>query len=482
MGNSAVDQRMTRRQFVKAAAAAMPAAGLAQRLEGAQPTVRRPNIVYLFADQMRASAMGCMGNTQVKTPNMDKLAGEGVLITNAVSSQPVCTPYRGQLLTGQYGCRSGVTTNDKRLPDDATVLPTPLKAAGYTTGYIGKWHLSGDRKNPIDKHKRRDWDFWAVRNCSHQHFHTEYWLNDATKPTKVDGWEPDVQTDLACAFISRQKTSPFCLVVSYGPPHNPYKAPTDDLEQYDQKIKVPPHTEDTKENRERLRQYYAMVTSLDDCVARISQALADAGLTDDTVLIFTSDHGDMLGALGLTLKQKPWEESLNVPLVVRYPRRIKAGQKRDWIIDSVDMMPTMLGLAGAKIPNAVQGINQADLLTGNGKQTRTESLIMNDGAGPVGMGIDWRGIRDKQWTFALHGGGDWLLYDLANDPYQLHNLANDPQYADRVKQMRERTIALRKKFGDDQRQPDRLCLTRHAHERKTGHRRGRVGAGRILPF
>jgi arylsulfatase A-like enzyme len=399
---------------------------------------------------MRASAMGCMGNQQVITPNLDRLAGDGLLVTNCISSHPVCTPYRAQLMTGRYGPSTGVIKNDIRLPDDAAVLPVQLKAAGYATGYIGKWHLAGDRKNPVDRHNRRGWDFWAVRNCSHQHFKPAYWLNDATEPVKVDGWEPDVQTDLAVEYINqrREQRSPFCLMVSYGPPHNPYRAPQADLKRYDKPIEFQPNTVGSDRLADVIRNYYGMVSSLDDCVARIVKALNDAQLADDTVLIFTSDHGDMLGAQGHRLKQRPWEESINVPLIVRYPRAVKAGQQRDWMIDSVDMMPTLLGLAGAKIPDNVQGLNQADLLLGRGQQQRSASLLINTHGG-AGPGVDWRGVRTRQWLYAHHAGGDWVMYDLVNDPYQLKNLVDDPAHADRRRQLRQQVQQLRKQFGDD---------------------------------
>jgi arylsulfatase A-like enzyme len=170
---------LTRRQFIKTAAAAMPVAAAGNQLCAAGKSARHPNIVFVFADQMRAHAMGCMGNKQVITPHMDRLASEGVLVTNGISAQPVCTPYRAQLLTGRYGHTTGVIHNDIRLPDSEVVISELMKKQGYTTGYIGKWHLNGNRKNPIDAKNRRGWDFWAVRNCSHQHLKPEYWLNDS---------------------------------------------------------------------------------------------------------------------------------------------------------------------------------------------------------------------------------------------------------------------------------------------------------------
>ena len=140
-----------------------------------------PNIVFVFADQMRAHAMGAMGNREVITPHLDELAAEGLLITNAIAGQPVCTPFRAQLMTGRYSHSTGVIHNDSRLPDDAVIFPQVLKQQGYTTAYIGKWHLSGDREDPVDAVSRRGWDYWAVRNVSHQHHRPSYWVNDATE-------------------------------------------------------------------------------------------------------------------------------------------------------------------------------------------------------------------------------------------------------------------------------------------------------------
>ena len=145
-----------------------------------------PNIVFIVADQMRAHAMGAMGNQQVITPNLDKLADEGLLISNAISKHPVCTPFRAQLMTGRYSHSTGVIYNDIRVPDEAVLFPQLLKQHGYTNAYIGKWHLSGDRNEPVDAISRRGWDYWAVRNVSHRHDQTSYWLNDATDPVTAD--------------------------------------------------------------------------------------------------------------------------------------------------------------------------------------------------------------------------------------------------------------------------------------------------------
>jgi arylsulfatase A-like enzyme len=413
---------------------------------GARGEAARPNIVFVFADQMRAHALGCMGNKQVITPHLDQLAAEGLLVTNAISAQPVCTPYRAQLLTGRYGHSTGVIHNDIRLPDHETVISELMKKQGYATGYIGKWHLSGDRKNPVDATSRRGWDFWAVRNCSHRHMDPEYWLNDSLDPIRVSGWEPDVQVDLAVEFIHKNKQAPFCLFLSFGPPHNPYKAPKKYLDMYKDKTLMP--RPNVPENAGKaLLEYYAMTTSLDVGVGRIGEALEHAGVAEDTIFIFTSDHGDMLGSQGHKLKQRPWEESINIPFILRYPRAVKKGQRRDWIVSSVDVMPTLLGLCGMPIPSKVQGMDYSSTFRGESTKERDSAFLfnVNHGNGPR---TDWRGIRTKEWTYAYHSSGDWIMYDLKNDPYQLNNLIDDPKHAAMKKELRERLESTRSALGE----------------------------------
>ncbi|MFB3078295.1 MAG: sulfatase, partial [Lysobacterales bacterium] len=316
-----------------------------------------PNIVFIVADQMRAHAMGAMGNQQIITPNLDKLAAEGILISNAISGQPVCTPFRAQLMTGRYSHSTGVIHNDIRLPDDAVIFPQLLKQQGYTTAYIGKWHLSGNRNDPVDAVSRRGWDYWAVRNVSHQHDQTRYWINDATEPVATEGWEPDVQTDLAIEFIKANTQGPFSVFLSYGPPHGPYElVPQQYVDMYEGsrlagRPNVPTDNEDT------LRLYYAAITSIDANIGRLSDALEEAGVAENTIFIFTSDHGDMLGSQGHRLKQRPWEESINIPFILRYPERIEPGQERDWLVATVDMMPTVLGLSDMAVPATVEGLD-----------------------------------------------------------------------------------------------------------------------------
>jgi len=192
-----------------------------------------------------------------------------------------------------------------------------------------------------------------------------------------------VQTDLAVEFIKKNSQIPFCLFLSFGPPHNPYKAPGKYVEMYKgRNLTDRPNVPDN--NTERLLQYYAMTTSLDLCMGRITDALDKAGISEDTIVVFSSDHGDMLGSQGHKLKQRPWEESINIPFIIRYPRKINAGQRRDWIVSSVDIMPTLLGICDISIPSQVQGWDYSSTFLEMSRAERDAAFLFNvhKGGGP----------------------------------------------------------------------------------------------------
>jgi arylsulfatase A-like enzyme len=408
---------------------------------------QKPNIIFLYADQMRNHAMASMGNKDVLTPHLDKLADSGLITTNAISNQPVCTPYKAMIMTGRYSHSTGVIHNDIKLPNAEVSLAEIVKKHGYKTGFIGKWHLAGHRRDPIKKENRQGWEYWAVRNCSHRHFDSRYWLNDDVKPTIKEGWEPTVQTDLAIEFVKKNKAKPFCLFVSVGAPHNPYKAPKKYTDLYKGK-KISKRLNNSKDNEDVLREYYAMVTSVDDCIGRLMATLKEQGLTDNTIVCFSSDHGAMLGSQGHRLKQRPWEESINIPFIISYPNKIKASQRTDYLVSSVDVLPTFLGLCGIEIPKNIEGFDFSATFSGKSKSEPNAAFLFNvhSGAGP---GCDWRGIRTKKWVYAFHKFGDWVMYDLENDPYQLKNLVHDQKYAKQKELLSKQLKNIRAKLGEN---------------------------------
>jgi len=420
----------------------------------------QPNILIVCADQMRASAMECMGNTFVKTPHLDKLASQGILFTNAIAATPQCTAYRASLLTGRYGHNTGIVSNDLKLPHEEVTLAEILKQHGYATGFIGKWHLNSGRRQPKGSDEangfvalgpdRQGFDFWAARECSHNYFRTHY-FRDSPEPIQIDTYEPDVQTDLAIEFMRERREQPFCLVMMWGPPHSPYRPP-EKWDIYDPAdVPIPPNVPPAMEARARteLAQYYGLVSSLDENIGRLSMALHHLDLAENTIVIFSSDHGDMLRSHGYTRKGRPQSESLHIPFIFRYPTKVKPAQIREMPICSVDVMPTLLGFCGIDVPDNTDGLDLSQVLTGEDPDEPVaafaESNLTSSGNSP---GSQWRALRTSQYTYAISADGPWLLFDNREDPYQMNNLVDDPNCRDVAAEFDRMMTEWRNRLGD----------------------------------
>jgi len=475
---------LTRRDFVKTAAAGTSVVATANRLPAAQNSRTPPNIVYIFADQMRAQVLGCYGNRTVPTPNIDAMAAAGTVFDNAISTWPVCSPYRAMLLTGRHPMANGTVTNDTGMRDNLPTIATVTKAQGYATGYIGKWHLEWNRDPFVPKARRQGFDYWAVNNCTHQYI-DHFYCTDTPEKIRFKGYDAHVQTDLAADYIRKNASKPFCLFMSWGPPHDPYnKVPAS----YKERIPIetiglrPNVTErdvvdhligldnadpklearrkqrrsllenDTLLKKQCIHGYYAHTTALDDCIGTIRTALRDAGVADNTILVFSSDHGDMLGSHRMAIKQMPHEESINVPFVVEYPGVVPGGRRTNALLAPVDVMPTLLALAGLTCPD-IDGKDASDAARGLASDQQDAVLIMKmlPGGGPyvANAVTPWRGVRTKRYTYAnLLDHGPWLLYDNQEDPYQLNNLINKPEHARLQAKLEARMRELMKEAGD----------------------------------
>ncbi len=439
-------RQITRRQFlhqstkVVAGGAALSAAP-ALLADTKTAPAKRPNLLYVFADMMRSQAMGCSGNEQVITPNLDLLAKQGMRLSNATSTFPICCPYRAMLMTGRFPLSTGVITNGPPLPEHELCIAEVLKATGYQTGYVGKWHLNGHGGMNAAKNqfvppgpKRQGFDYWAATNFIHNYFNS-YYYRDTNEKIPIEGWEPDTQTDLAIKYMEQHKgDEPFCLFLSYGPPHDPYIAPEKFKKMYDaDKLKFRPNVFLDLGNKEILLNYYAAITSLDWNMGRLMEAMDRLGIADDTIVIFTSDHGDMLYSLYLFQKQWPYEESASVPFIIRWPKKIKPDQVNDLLLGSVDIMPTLLGLTGVGIPNSVEGRDLSGFLLGTAAEPEPDSALI-EVVTPCGRSQDrngmraWRGVKTKRYTYARFHDEDWVLIDNKYDPYQRRNLIYNSEY------------------------------------------------------
>jgi len=414
--------------------------------------MKSPNVVFVFADQWRAQATGYAGNPVVKTPNLDALAGESVDFTHAVSGCPVCSPYRASLLTGQYPLTHGVFVNDVCLSHDVVSLADAFNHAGYDTAYVGKWHLDGHgRSNFIPPERRQGFDYWKVLECTHDYNHSPYYDGVSDKKLYWEGYDALAQTHDAQRYIEDHNgENPFLLVLSWGPPHNPYEsAPEEYRALYDPKRivlrqNVPANLPDIA--REEIAGYYAHCSALDACLGELLQTLEEKGIADNTIFVFTSDHGDMLHSHREIRKQRPWDEAVRVPFLLRYPALLgRKGRKLNALIDAPDIMPTLLGLSGIPVPESAEGKEFANHLRGGDDPSSGEALVMcphpfseyHPGMG----GREYRGLRTRRYTYVRDLNGPWLLYDNEEDPYQQHNLIDSDAHADLRSDLDQRLLA-----------------------------------------
>jgi arylsulfatase A-like enzyme len=397
----------------------------------------KPNVVFVLADQWRAQATTWENDPNLigKTPALDKLASESVNFKYAVSCTPVCTPYRGSLLTGQYPLRHGLFINDVSLKSNAVSIAEAFVAGGYDTAYIGKWHVDGQgRSASIPRERRQGFDYWKVLECTHDYNRSPYYQQDDPTKQVWKGYDAFAQTQDAQAYIRSRKTEdkPFLLILSWGPPHNPYQTAPQACRIFDPvKIVLRKNAKDTLAFRKDLAGYYAHIVALDKALGDLLMTLDEKGLRDNTIFVFTSDHGDMLGSHGEIRKQRPWDESIRVPLLIRYPTALKSGRKSELLINTPDLMPTLLGLSGVPVPPTVEGENCAALLRGEQPEPADGAALIACYT-PFGEwtaahgGRAYRGVRTTRYTYVRSLEGPWLLYDNVSDPYQLDNKVADP--------------------------------------------------------
>ncbi len=427
----------------------------------------KKNIIYIFADQWNKRVMG-LYDPQIKTPTMDSFAGESMVFQNAISTYPLCSPHRAALLTGKYPYSLGMWTNCKigldetvMLDPQETTIASVLQQDGYQTAYIGKWHLDASEmnytKHPVSgaKHwdaytppgeRRHGFDFWYSYGAMDNHMDPHYWQNSPTQ-IKPKRWSPEAETDVALEYLDRRdKDKPFCMFMSWNPPHPPYDQLPERLENLYPEITPPEQTpqklQQDPEYRQTLRRYYGAVTGLDEQFKRILDYVKSSGLEDDTYIVLSADHGDMLGAHGLMGKNIWYEESIGIPFMIRGPE-IAPGVT-DVLFSSIDHMPTLLDILGVEIPSTVQGQSFIEHMC---SPLTTSQVPCSPNSDAVFLSMipgmpemvrayhteglhhkcfGWRGVRTKTHTYVVDNGctpGDkqvrWL-YDLQNDPLQLH--------------------------------------------------------------
>lgn len=406
---------------------------------------KRPNVLVILADQWRYDAVGYQNNSDVKTPNIDKMASEGIVLANAISGIPVSTPARASILTGQRPLTNGVFMNDVQLDTTAVSLAEAIKVESYRTAYIGKWHLDGQGRSVFipEGGRRQGFEYWKVLECTHNYNKSYYYAN--TPDTLLwTGYDAFAQTEDACNYIKKNAKGkdPFLLFLSWGPPHDPYHtAPQKYNDMYPPRsISLRPNVPKEHERRARnsIAGYYAHCTALDEMVGKLRETLVEAKIDQETIVLFFSDHGDLLGSQGQYNKQQPYDESIRIPMVFYIPE--KHGGKPanlDALINLEDVMPTLLGLCSVDIPKTVEGIDYSAYLKGGENIGDTVTVITS--VQPYGQwtrergGKEFRGLRSLRYTYVKDLDGGWLFFDNEKDPYQMNNLINDPEHKDLVK-------------------------------------------------
>jgi len=436
------------------------------------PPERRPNLIYVFADQLGYSRCGYAGDTKARTPNIDRLAAQGANFINAVSNMPVCSAHRASLFTGKYPTSTGMVINELRMRTDHDCIGHVLTRGGYRTAYIGKWHLYANQLGHHHEPKnsftppgpdRLGFDgYWAAYGFHHGYYGAYYHTNS---PKKIlygkDVYEPDAQTDMAIAQIRKAAAAtdkPFAMFLSYGTPHDPWvrsNVPDKYAKMFaDVEFPNPPNYKPDNDpyadgwgrlnprQRKDLdkwrRHYYTMTANLDWNIGRLLEAIDRAGMADNTILVFSSDHGEMFGAQGRRAKNIFYEEAARVPLLVRWPKKVPAKRLADACISTVDIMPTLLGLLGLKIPNDVEGVDLSHCALGTKGPEPEAAFLQNTGACAAWRdGHEWRALRDKRYTYAIYRRDRAeLLFDNTADPYQQKNLSADPAHAETLARFR----------------------------------------------
>ena len=425
-------------------------------------TTTKPNIVVMIADDLSYHDLGCWGNPDVRTPNLDKLAAQGVRLTRNYTPASVCSPTRQALYTGLFPVKSGAYPNHAIVKPGVKSLPHYLKPLGYRVGLVGKRHYGPPESFPFE------------------------YPNPADNPKRNPGenGEATLDYDAAEGFMGRNKAQPYCLVVAAHEPHSPWNKGGASVYEPD-KLKLPPYVVDTPPTRRALARYYGEVTYLDDQVGRVMEAIERSGQGDNTLFVFLSEQGSQMPHGKWTL----YDVGIRSATIARWPAKIKAGTASDALCQYVDFVPTFVQMAGGQPVAGLDGRSILDVLTGKTTQARNYVFAQQTSRGidrgPHAYGI--RAVADKRWKYILNLNPDatfkntetntplfqsWIkkgetdafareqaqryqnrppveLYDLSNDPYEMKNLADQPAQKANLTRLRGALDAWMKDQGDE---------------------------------
>jgi len=462
----------------------------------------RPNILFIMSDDHASHAMSCYGSRINRTPNLDRIAHGGMRFNNCFCTNAICTPSRATILAGTYNHVNGVTTLATPMDNRLQTFPKLLQRGGYRTAIFGKWHLGVG-----PDHCPTGFDDWAVLPGQGRYHNPEFIFkgpNGGTTRT-VRGYVTDIITDMTLAWLKeRDRSRPFCLLYHHKAPHRPWypdekhahlflnedvPEPTTLYDDYRNrasaaaaaKMRVGPHmtSEDLKcevpkelpENELRkwayqryIKDYLRVVASIDDNVGRVLDYLDEEGLTEDTLVIYTSDQGFFLGDHGWYDKRFMYEESLRMPFILRYPREVRPGSVNDDIILNVDFAPLFLDMAGAPVPDDFQGRSFRALLRGETPADWRQAMYYRYWMHKAHHNVYAHyGIRTRRYKLIYYysdalGQADavdetcepeWELFDLEKDPCEVNSVYHDPSYAATAEELKEALHRLQAEVGDE---------------------------------
>jgi arylsulfatase A-like enzyme len=427
----------------------------------------RPNFVIMMCDDQRWDAMSLAGNTVLKTPNMDRIGREGIVFRNAFVTNSLCGPSRATILTGTYSHTNGMIDNRPKteIRPDAPWMPDLLRASGYEVAFCGKSH----QKNAL---RERTWDYYF--GYKGQGRYKDPIIAEGTdgKDTVYPGWMDDVVTDKAVAWLKGRKEKPFCLFLFFKACHRSWDRPARLADLY-KDVSVPKNAlwddkgdgkskafldadnriggfKDVADYQAFMKDYYATLVGADENIGRVLETLTSMGKLDDTLLLHTGDNGFFLGEWQRFDKRFMHEVSIRVPMVVRYPKRIKPGSVSDRMVLNLDIAPTLLDVAGVPIPKELQGRSWVPLFKDPQAEFRKDWLYEYYEYPDSHKVRPHRGVRTEQWKLMhfYQNPEEFELYDLEKDPWEKENLYGKAEHADRVKQLKQRLGELRKETGD----------------------------------
>ncbi len=444
----------------------------------------RPNIIFILVDDLRWDELGCAGHPFIKTPNIDRIAREGARFRNAFVTTPLCSPSRASFLTGQYAHTHRITDNVDRSAASHRLVTFPrlLRETGYETAFIGKWHMGNDDT------PRPGFDRWVSFKGQGTYLNPD--INEDGKAIRATGYITDLLNAYALDFIRRPRNKPFLLYMAHKALHPEVVQNNDgsvDLTQSERFIpaerhrnlyadeaiprrpsanrppegkpalqrqidNLPPLGPATGTRDRAILDRQRSLMAVEDGVGEMFKALTEIGQLENTVIIFAGDNGYFYGEHGLSVERRlAYEESIRMPLLIRYPPRVKSGVARDEFALNIDLAPTLLDLAGAPVPDSMQGRSLAPLLKGERPRWRNSFLIeyYSDKVFPRILKMGYKAVRNRGWKYIryLEIEGMDELYDLRADPFEMKNLIDEPRSRKARDEMKKELDRLLKETG-----------------------------------